>query len=66
MKKNAQIHLLIESELIERLKSEASEKNVSLSEICRQKLKQDHQLNRIENILGKMDEKLSIQSRQFL
>ena len=39
MKKNAQLHLLIESSLLVRLKEEAIENSVSFAEYCRQKLR---------------------------
>ena len=56
-KKNSHIHLLLETNLKEKLMGEAKEKCISISELCRQKLRDDTQLDRIEmkinNILGK-------------
>ena len=59
MKKNAQIHLLIESEVVDKIKKEAEEKNVSWSEICRQKLRQNNQLNIIEIRLEEIEKILN-------
>ena len=36
--KNGQIHLLLETELLERLKQEAQRYGITLSELCRRKL----------------------------
>lgn len=51
---------MIESDVFESLKNQADKNKISLSEICRQKLRQNHQLDRIEILIGKVDEKLSI------
>ncbi len=47
-KKNSHIHLLLETNLKEKLMKEAEEKSISISELCRQKLRDDTQLDRIE------------------
>lgn len=52
-KKNSHIHILIETNAVDKLKEEAKLKDVSLSELCRQKLKDNPQLDRIEK---KIDE----------
>lgn len=49
--KNSQIHLHLETSICEKLKREAFCSNLSLSELCRQKLAPNHVLIRIENIL---------------
>jgi hypothetical protein len=36
--KNGQIHLLLETELLNRLKREAQQYSITLSELCRRKL----------------------------
>lgn len=54
MRKNFQVHLYLETELVEKLKKEAVEKKKSVSDICRQKLKEDTQLDRIETMIGKI------------
>lgn len=54
MKKNSQIHLMLETELFEKLKKQAFENNISMSEMYRQKLRENSQLNRIEEMLRKL------------
>jgi len=61
MKKNAQIHLLIESEVFENLQNQAIERNISFSEMCRQKLRQNNQLDKLELMIEEIKEKLNIQ-----
>lgn len=51
-KKNSQLHLVIETRELNKLKDEAVEKKVSLSELCRVKLRKNTQFDRIE---GKLD-----------
>ena len=51
MKKNAQIHFYLETELLEKLKKMAEEHKVPVSEICRRKMKEIPQLNRMEDLL---------------
>lgn len=58
MSKNAQIHLAIESTLLNTLKDEALKKDVSISELCRQKLRCNPQLDRIEQTLFSLKEKI--------
>ncbi len=53
-KKNSQLHLVIETHKLTKLKEEANEQKVSLSELCRQKLRPRPQLDRIENKLDKL------------
>lgn len=52
-KKNYPLHFLVEKDLTEKLKSEAKEKNISMGELCRRKLRKNSQLDRIER---KIDE----------
>ncbi len=59
MGKNAQIHLYLETDLHEALLREAKEDDVSISEICRRKLKKNTQLTRIELRLENIEKKLS-------
>lgn len=54
MKKNSQLHVVIETYKLNRLKEEAREQDVSLAELCRRKLKPRPQLDRIENKLDKL------------
>ena len=54
MKKNAQLHILLESSLLNRLKEEAEEQKVSLGHLCRTRLRKRSQLDRIEGKLDKV------------
>ena len=54
MKKIFQIHLLLEKDLKEALEREATDRNLSLSELCRQKLRETSQFTRIELLLEKL------------
>lgn len=57
MKKNAQLHILLETSLLNKLKKEAEEKGVSLGHLCRSKLRRKPQLDRIEGKLDKLIKK---------
>ena len=52
LKKNSHLHIFMETQLHDKLKKEADEKNISLSELARWKLRDNNQLDRIER---KMD-----------
>jgi hypothetical protein len=54
MKKNAQLHILLETRLLNQLKSEAAERGISMGEYCRSRLKKRPQLDRIEHKLDKV------------
>jgi hypothetical protein len=54
MKKNSQIHLFLETDLKEKLEKQAQEQELSFSELCRQKLKENDRLMRIEDMLEKL------------
>jgi hypothetical protein len=56
-KKNHQIHIFLDKDLREVLEREATEKNISLSELCRQKLKENSQLTRIEIAIEKLSKR---------
>ena len=58
MRKNNKIHFMVESSFWEVLKREAEEINISLAELCRQKLKKSSQLNKIESLLEKISKQL--------
>jgi len=70
MKKNSRIVIRIESEILNKLKQEAIEQEIQLSELCRQKISQNHPLNKIEMRLKRIEEsiasKVSKTSRQSL
>ncbi len=61
-KKNSQIHLFLESTLMAILKREAEELEVSISELCRQKLRQTTQLARMELMLQELTKSISNQN----
>jgi len=48
LKKNSHLHIFMETPLHDKLKKEADEKNISLSELVRWKLRENNQLDRIE------------------
>ena len=54
MKKTAQLHLVLETELLGRLRREAEKENSSVSELCRRKLRGNSQLDRIEEMIKKL------------
>lgn len=56
MKKNSQIHIFIETEMLEKLKKQAEEEK-SFSKLCREKLCGGSKLTNIE---GKIDKLTSI------
>lgn len=58
MGKNAQLHLVLETELLTALKKESVERGLSVSELCRQKLRECSQLTRIEMKLERLTHKL--------
>lgn len=60
MGKNSQIHLFLETNLLETLKKQAIEENISVSELCRQKLIESPKINRIEFMLEKIINELKI------
>ena len=53
-KKNAQLHIMIESGIMDKMKERAEKAGISLSEWCRKKLKDDSQLDRIEEKLERL------------
>lgn len=54
MKKNSQIHLLLESDLKDNLERQAQEEEISISELCRKKLRESSRLVKIEMMLEKL------------
>ena len=54
MKKNSHLHILIETNLLNKLKEEAQNKKMSLGQFCRSKLRKQEQLDRIEGKLDKI------------
>lgn len=58
MKKNSQIHIFLETELREKLMNQANEEGISLSELCRLKLKDNSQLTKIEFMLEQIQKSI--------
>lgn len=54
MKKTYQIHLRIESEAIVNLKKQAEEKNITLAELCRLKIRNTDKLDLLLQKLEKL------------
>ena len=54
MRKNSQLHLLLETSLLNKLKEEAKKENTSIAELCRRKLRGSSQLDRIEEMIKKL------------
>lgn len=61
MRKNAHIHILIETERIEKLRREASDLGISFSELCRVRLGHTSTLTRIEFLISELNKKLNTQ-----
>ena len=59
MAKNSQIHLFLETEALESLKVQARNLNIPLSDLCRKKLGECIQLDRIEIRLNEIEKKLN-------
>ncbi|MBT6820113.1 hypothetical protein HOA55_02045 [archaeon] len=53
MGKNSQIHIYLETKLRRKLEREAEARCISVSELCRQKLRDGDKLDRILEILEK-------------
>ena len=53
-KKNSHLHIFVETSLLNKLKEEAEDNAMSLSEWCRKKLRGNSQLDRIETKLDKL------------
>ena len=51
-KKNSHLHMMIETSLMNKVEKQAKEKELSVAEFVRQKLRENNQLDRIE---GKID-----------
>ncbi|MDP3026349.1 MAG: hypothetical protein Q8N63_01475 [Nanoarchaeota archaeon] len=52
--KNSQIYIRIETQIKDRIKLEAFEEGVSISEFCRQKIREKPRLTRIELMLERL------------
>jgi hypothetical protein len=57
--KNSQIHLFLETEVLNSIRIQARNLGISLSKLCRKKLGECSQLDRIEFRLGEIEKKLN-------
>ena len=64
MKNNATIHLVLNTEQLQRFKEKARDEYVSLSELCRQRVLGSSQLDRIEDLLKRILENVKTNSHQ--
>jgi hypothetical protein len=55
---NSKLHILLKTEEFMRLKEEARQNQVSLSDLCRLRLLQRHQFEKLQAMLEKIDQKL--------
>ena len=58
MKKNVQFQLRIESEVLEKLRQQAKDAGITISEECRQKIDSPPQLLRIELKIDKIEREI--------
>ena len=63
---NAQIHLYLKSELLEKLKKEAETERISVSQLCRNKIESCPVLTRIELMLGDLSKRLRYSNKSKL
>lgn len=61
MKKNYKLRIRLETSVVDILKREAEVENVTLSELCRNKLRSSPKLNKIELMLERLCKKSNIQ-----
>jgi len=61
--KNSQIHLYLETELFEKLRKQAEENNISISELCRMKCRENSQIQKIESIVREINEKIKCSTK---
>ncbi len=54
----------IESELLDRLKKQADENNISLGDLCRQKLRGDIRLDRLEILIKRFEDFLIVSQQR--
>ena len=63
MVKNSHLHIVVETDFLESLKRQAKDRGISVSELCRQKLSDNIQLDKIEFLLRKLLQKNERQNR---
>lgn len=55
MKLNARLRIKVSSEMLEKLKKEAREQEITLTELCREKLKGNSNMDRLESVINKIE-----------
>ena len=61
MKRNAQIHIFVETTVLDKLKEESREIGIPLSELCRQKIKASPgKIERLEKAIEKLEKLLVV------
>ncbi len=63
MKKNYQIHLRIESDIIEQLKKQASASGISLAELFRKRIRDSCLLGRIESLILNLNKRIKYSTK---
>jgi len=63
MPRNAHLHIVVTSEFLESLKKQANIRDLSVSELCRQKLYDNLQMDRIELMIERLLNKNERQNR---
>lgn len=58
MRKNSEIHLKLETDMLLKLKKQAEEEKISISELCRKKINEEPSLKKIEFILNELSKKI--------
>ena len=61
MTKNSQIHIYLETELVNNIRKQAKDCNMRISKFCQLKLIGDSQLIKIESLIKELDKKLNTQ-----
>lgn len=59
MNKNSQIHFYIETEVLKVLKAKALEENITISKLCREKLRDYSLLSKLQETLDHINKKIS-------
>ena len=59
MKKNSQIHFFIETDILESLKLKAKEEGITVSKMCREKLREYGLLVKVLEVLEELKKKVS-------
>ena len=55
LKKNAHLHVMIPTKILEEIRQKANEQDISMAEWCRRKLRGEDQLDRIEKKIGELE-----------